>query len=357
MLPGRIEVSTERRLLRHGQAATILLQSGVVGMGFLKEKWTEAEVLNLPAGEHNYFDRKSGGLLTDTTNFQAKFAKAESALANSGGGHIIFGQEDDGSITGVPHLVKKTPMREWLEQKLPFLVSYPLESFRVHQVIRDAAGSIIPTDKELIVIDVGDSRLAPHQASFPPDNPQYYYRQGGKSIAAPHHYLEALRNRLTYAVLEATLDRVHLGESWRDGEDFVIIAIILRFRIKNLSRIACYKWGLEVRFEADGGEDFIRTKEQFSPLGRVRGILVDKTILPTRQAEEFFSLGFRVNLKQSLARQVQENWPKITVVYYPISENHISAERETKIDSMPLHRPLSEQIEGSLNLMAARFIP
>ena len=90
-------------------------------------------------------------------------------------------------------------------------VKLGLESFRVHEVVRDAATSVFPVGKALIVIDVGDSRLAPHQAYFPSDKPQYYYRQGGKSIAAPHHYLEALRNRLSYAVLEANLDKVH----WR----------------------------------------------------------------------------------------------------------------------------------------------
>src|SRR5262245_40987121 len=211
LLHGRREVPRERHSLTHGQAATILMQSGVTGMGFLKEKWSEAEVLALPDGEHNYFDRKSGALLGNPHNFQEQFAKALSALANSGGGHIIFGQEDDGSITGVDPMVKRTPMREWLEQKLPTLVAYPLEAFRVHEVVRDGNSSVIPAGKALIVIDIGDSRLAPHQAYFPPDKPQYYYRQGGKSVAAPHHYLEALRNRLSYAVLQATFDSLHGG--------------------------------------------------------------------------------------------------------------------------------------------------
>ena len=34
-----------------------------------KERWTEEEVAALPTGEHDYFDRKSGGLLTDA-NFR-----------------------------------------------------------------------------------------------------------------------------------------------------------------------------------------------------------------------------------------------------------------------------------------------
>lgn len=85
------------------------------------------------------------------------------------------------------------------------MVAYPLEAFRVHKVIRSDPNSQIPANKDLIVIDVGDSRLAPHQSVFPADKPMYFYRQGGKSIPAPHHYLEALRNRLTYAVLNVDM--------------------------------------------------------------------------------------------------------------------------------------------------------
>jgi predicted HTH transcriptional regulator len=195
--------SAPARRLAHSQAATILMQAGVSGMGYLKERWTEDEVLNLPQGEHNYFERKAGRLFTERVNLNPKLAKALSALANSGGGYLILGQADDGTIDGIPEKEGRTPIREWIEQRVPTLVAYPLESFRVHAVERHPTATQVPSGKELVVIDVGESRLAPHQASFPSDNPQYYYRQGGKSMPAPHHFLEALRNRLTGYALTA----------------------------------------------------------------------------------------------------------------------------------------------------------
>src|SRR5260370_9917225 len=97
-LKRRREPSRSSRLFTHGQTAAFLLQSGVSGMGFLREKWTEDEVLNLPEGEHNYFDRKSGKLFADRGRLYGTLAKALSALANSGGGHLILGQDDDGTI-------------------------------------------------------------------------------------------------------------------------------------------------------------------------------------------------------------------------------------------------------------------
>ena len=34
-------------------------------MPYLRERWSESDVLSLPAGEQDYFDRKSGRLLDD----------------------------------------------------------------------------------------------------------------------------------------------------------------------------------------------------------------------------------------------------------------------------------------------------
>ena len=97
----------------------------------------------LPAGEHDYFDRKSGALLTSPT-FQEDLAKALSAFSNSGGGHLLLGVRDDGTFDGVPSPFRgRTPTREWLEQIVPNLLSYPLEDFRVHEV-EPSSPSAIP---------------------------------------------------------------------------------------------------------------------------------------------------------------------------------------------------------------------
>lgn len=156
-----------------------------------KEKWTEDEILALSSDEHNYLERKGSGFLTDS-DFQEKLAKAICALANSYGGHLIIGIEKDGTVTGVPRIHKGTQStREYLEQKIPLLLVPVLQAFAVHEVIPNAS-SIIPFDRVIIVIDVYDSNLAPHQTNF---TKQYFYRAGSHSVNAPHLYLEGLRNR------------------------------------------------------------------------------------------------------------------------------------------------------------------
>lgn len=160
---------------------------------FKRDRWTESEVLLLSLDEHDYLERKAGALLTDE-DFNKVMAKAISALANSGGGYLIFGQQNNGVFDGLPEKQGQTPIREWLEQKLPFLVSYALQDFRIHQVELDTP-TIIPANKIVIVIEISDSSLAPHQSVK--DN-LYYHRIGGHSRPAPHFYLEMLRGRARF---------------------------------------------------------------------------------------------------------------------------------------------------------------
>jgi predicted HTH transcriptional regulator len=171
-----------------------------------RDRWTEGEIQSLP-DEHDFFDRKSGRLLSDKNGFNLTVGKALSAFANSGGGHLLLGVKDDGHFDGVPEMQGRTTTREWLEQKIPNLVIYPLQDFRVHQVVPSSPSSI-PAGNVLIVIDVGDSDLAPHQNAA---DHIYYCRVAGHSKPASHFYLKTLWSRETYPtgkVVRAWFDTV-----------------------------------------------------------------------------------------------------------------------------------------------------
>jgi hypothetical protein len=205
--------------------------------GVKRERWTELDVLALPSGEHDYFDRKSGALLV-AKEFRLDMAKALSAFANSGGGHLVLGVRDDGTLDGVPAIAKgRTTTREWLEQTIPHMLNYPLEDFRVHEV-ESGTPSSIPTGKVVIVVDVGDSVIAPHQAA---DTRLYYYRERGHSKPASHFYLETLRNRLVNPVLKAALERIEFATAFA-YENGIFIETRVHFRITNIGRTAVYKW-------------------------------------------------------------------------------------------------------------------
>lgn len=125
-----------------------------------RERWNEEDVLALPSVGQDYFDRKSGKIISKPS-FEDDLAKALSAFANSGGGHLILGVTDNGVIDGLPETIKgRVRTKDWIEQKIPQLLTYPLQDFRVHEV-EPSVSSKIPPGCVIIVIDVGDSPLAP----------------------------------------------------------------------------------------------------------------------------------------------------------------------------------------------------
>jgi Putative DNA-binding domain len=206
------------------------------------EKWTEVDVDELPAEEPDVFERKSGELFANRGKFLDSVAKAISAFANSGGGSLILGVKDDGTSDGLPPLVGRTAMRDWVEQKIPQLLDYLLADFRVHTVIKSDP-SRIPDGREVVVIDVGDSAAAPHQSKR---DKIYYRREGGRSVPAPHFYLELLRQRLTNPTLEFTLKKIDPVDITEHDNGLFLVAK-LRYEIKNVGRVAAYNWQLNIR--------------------------------------------------------------------------------------------------------------
>lgn len=280
------------------RSAVSAVQSQAMEFNFVKrKKWTEVEIDALPQGEHDYFERKSGQLFDEMGELLGKLAKTISAMANSGGGHIILGVDDAGLPDGVSPTQGGTPMRDWLEQKIPRLVEYPLSDFRVH-VIEPASPSRIPQGRQVIVIDIGDSALAPHQCAHGGSGAQkyvYYHRQAGRSEPAAHFYIELLRQRLVAPSLKAVLkELVPLKAAHAEGGIF--ISTHLRYVVANTGRVAAYKWQLQI--VEMGGQQGERTgdyrfssREYPAGFGGSGGIRIDDTILPGCSLTEDKGLG------------------------------------------------------------------
>jgi hypothetical protein len=257
-----------------------------------RERWAEAEIEDLPAGEHDYFDRKSG-LLFEKTHFEDVVAKALCAFANSGGGHLILGVDDRGIPDRLPRLKGRTPMRESLEQKIPRLIDFPLQDFRVHEVER-APESKIPPDRGVFVVDVGDSALAPHQSAI---DHVHYYRLGGHSIPAPTFYLELLRQRLTAPRLGFELTKVEIVNS-QGLPGLWWITLRLTFLISNYGRVAAYRWrirGTGHDLPINLGANLFLDPLQFPhEVGAPDASVRDATILPGDSRIDSIWVGFKL---------------------------------------------------------------
>ena len=160
--------------------------------------WDEAYILSLPKENVN-LERKGTRKLDLTAEANeddvlAELAKQLSAFANTGGGKIIYGLKDDGTIDsgGVSTQVKKGGTKEWLERQIAVLTAYEIVGVCVYEFESKAADSQIAPGKALYVIDVPDSDRAPHQSTR---DSKYYVRLGSQSRPAPHKLIEDIRNR------------------------------------------------------------------------------------------------------------------------------------------------------------------
>ena len=170
----------------------------------------------------------------------------------------------------------------------------------MHEV-EPTAPTAIPPGKVIIVVDVGDSILAPHQSM----NKTYYYRAGSHSLAAPHFYLETLRNRLVTPVLEPMLTYAEYITVGRENDAYVL-SLQLKFKVMNVGRVAAYKWALVV--ELNGHCEAFEDNHRHLPKDNLR---LDSTILPSLFMSETCSLGVVLRPESLTTGSIQRDFDRV----------------------------------------------
>lgn len=225
-------------------------------------EWTEEYVLQLPSGETDTFERKGSASLDLTlgkkneNDIRRDLAAQLSAFSNFGGGAVIFGVRDDGSVDsgGVTRIFKgRTTVKAWLEDVIPQLTEPPVVQFGVREIDATAGNRTIHQGKQLVVVEVTASERAPHQSSI---DRKYYGRLGGKSQPLSHQMIEDIRNRIRYPVVEVPFIVVQIEGVVRTGFDYFKCSGILLFTIRNEGGLIARNVAVELRPE-------------LGPLGRV----------------------------------------------------------------------------------------
>jgi hypothetical protein len=210
--------------------------------------WSEQNILALPVGENDSFERK-GTRSLDLTITGVKegdvldeLGKQLSAFANTGGGTLLYGLNNAGAVDqgGVSRIVKgRQSTREWLEDIIPVLTDPEVVGCNVHEIMPTDASSLIAADKSLFVVEVPNSDRAPHQSKR---DFKYYVRLGGKSRPASHRLIEDIRNRQLHPELgikSITLAIVSMP-AFNDGDPPTLaspVPIRLTALVRNRGRI------------------------------------------------------------------------------------------------------------------------
>ncbi|MCA8925023.1 MAG: ATP-binding protein [Planctomycetes bacterium] len=173
-------------------------------------RWDEARLLELEKTEHDFQEFKSSPYIYDPArggiraDFLDQLSKQLSAFANGGGGHILIGVDDNGTIDGgVPVDLRSGGTREWLEDVVPNLVTPLLTSFNVYEVGSSGPESAIKPGRAVYVIHVPTSEDAPHQAR----DRRYYLRIAGKSRPMGHRHVLDILHRAQHP--DVLIERVN----------------------------------------------------------------------------------------------------------------------------------------------------
>jgi len=191
------------------------------------EEWTESRLESLiqnQVQESLHLDYKRSSALDNTERNKNEISKDVSAFANSDGGTIIYGieeEERDHLPVRIDGGVPAEGKREWLEQVINSRIHPKIEGVRIHQVNL----SLNPGNAVFVVeIPVG---FTAHQAH----DHRYYRRYNFQSVPMRDYEVKMVMNRFREPILELNVPRE--GE-WR----YIDEELLLPLEIENKGKVS-----------------------------------------------------------------------------------------------------------------------
>lgn len=207
---------------------------------FDKEEYTEEDINSLiqnKAEESLNLEFKSSGSLGFEPNKKKELTKDISSFANSAGGIIIYGINENNHVAeSLSFIDGNVFTKEWIEQVI---------NSNIHRKIEGLL--IIPgrfennVSKTVYVIKIPESNQAPHMAG----NNKYYKRYNFESVPMEEYEVRNLYNRLQKTEL-SIVDIIQQGLSTVGGVNYSIAGFETRVLVRNESNSIEDRYKLEV---------------------------------------------------------------------------------------------------------------
>ncbi len=299
------------------------------------EMTTDDLANELPESENQHWEFKDAILLTKEKRKQelpAELGKQVSGFANSGGGYILFGFDDKThAFQSCEQAVGRQRMKEFIVTMVQQSVEPLMHGVQVHRI-----PFTNDPEQSVFVVVIPDSPSAPHQCSEKGDR-RYYRRTDFNTEAAPHFYLDLLRNRFTKTILKIEgiiphLQNVMNRNLGNRGVVGSMISLTLNISIRNTSSQIATSWGVEVK-SSECTKWF--ATENTLPLHEGACISGQQDLLPGQRAvlsANFRAtvetkaisriIGSRTNLVPHLA-DIRNVVKAFVFSFRPISQNHV----------------------------------
>ena len=148
--------------------------------------------------ENIHLDYKEARALENTDGKKNEISKDVSAMANAGGGVIIYGIKEH-NTKHTSHLPEEiTPIdrikisKEWLEQVIQSKISPKIEGLIIHPIALDSNSTDV-----VYVLEIPQS-LKAHQAS----DKKYYKRNNFQSVPMEDYEIRDIFNRVTHPIID-----------------------------------------------------------------------------------------------------------------------------------------------------------
>jgi hypothetical protein len=227
--------------------------------------WTEQDLLDLIRNgveEDLNLDYKANDSLNNTDGKKKEISKDVSAFANSDGGTLVYGMEEDQSTHLPIRLEGINPAattQEWLEQVINSRIRPRIDGIRINPVPLSA-----PRTGTAFVVYVPASPRAAHMAA----DYRHYKRFNFQSIPMEHYELEDVRRRQKgpLLTLEVTVRAIRANHA--------IVNLLIENRSSTLALYSRVLLNIE-------GIQVARTSDQWSqPQPYARGVTVQLALSP-----------------------------------------------------------------------------
>lgn len=206
-----------------------------------KDEYIENDILSLiksEAEEDIHTEFKDARALAKDDRKKDEISKDVSAIANSDGGIIIYGiEEENHKANKLSFIDGNVFTKEWLEQIINSRINQKIENVRIYPLRFNGDVS-----KTIYLVIIPISKSAPHQAS---DN-KYYRRYNFQSVPMEEYEIRNLYARILPVKLELQEPILITDGSSYERGNLRSIRYELGFRVKNIGNTIEKNYKLEI---------------------------------------------------------------------------------------------------------------
>jgi len=265
------------------------------------------KLIELNIEESLNLEFKSADALGKSDLKKKEISKDVAAIANSDGGTIIYGIEEDNHVASkISFIDGSIYTKEWLEHVISSNIHQKIQNIRIYPIRFDNE-----IEKSIYVVEVPKSEFSPHMSK----DKRYYRRYNFESIPMEEYEVRRFYSSEKRTILE--IGKNEFGIVTLNENHSRIIGVSLSFEVKNIGAAQENNLKLQVRVPAIIGLP-MQEEDQLKIVNGDQGIFVYSTFksFSLFQGESIMIGGVYFNLENHQIEDLNIDKEIVTILYY-----------------------------------------